>query len=68
MTVYRKKGLVEGTRWTPGMDLTGVTVNELDRDAGSPRDGDMIFHDPNNPKDRWLVSAAYFEKNYEQVT
>jgi len=64
MTIYRKKGLIEATRWTPGMELSGVTG----LDQGPPVDGDWIAHDPKNPKDKWLIRGEYFANNYEQVT
>ena len=37
------------------------------RRAGSPKPGDMIFRNPKNHKDQWLVAAAYFAENYEPI-
>jgi hypothetical protein len=65
MTLYRKKGVVEIERWSPGIDMEGVSVGDEDKKNGSPREGDRIARNPDNPKDRWLISAAYFERNYE---
>jgi len=65
MKLYRKKGLVEIERWSPGIDMERVSVGDEDKKNGSPRDGDRIARDPRNPKDRWLISEAYFEINYE---
>jgi hypothetical protein len=65
--LYRKKGLIEAERWMPGMNMDGVTINDLDKQGGSPRDGDMIARDPSNPRDSWLISSAYFEANYEEA-
>ena len=63
--LYRKKGVTPMDPWTPETDMTGVSVSDADREAGSPKDGDMIATDPWNAADRWLVSAAYFADNYE---
>ena len=49
------------------MQLDGVSISQVDRDAGSPREGDMIARTPANHADRWLVAAAYFEDNFELV-
>jgi len=65
MKLYRKKGLIEVERWSPGINMDGVSVGPADKAEGSPKDGDRIARDPANPKDRWLISAAYFEKSYE---
>jgi len=42
-----------------------VSVSPADRDAGSPKAGDMIATSLQNPDDRWLISEAYFAANYE---
>ena len=44
-----------------------VSVSAADADNGSPKLGDMIARNPANHNDMWLVSAAYFEKNFEPV-
>jgi len=64
--IYRKKGTVEAERWQPGINMDGVSIGEEDKKNGSPRDGDMIACDPENPADRWLIGGAYFRRNYEQ--
>jgi hypothetical protein len=63
--LYRKKGTIEVERWTPGIDMAGVSIGDEDRKNGSPRDGDRIATNPDNPRDRWLIAQTYFEKNYE---
>ena len=63
--LYRKRGTVECERWTPGIDMTDVSISKADKENGSPRDGDMIAADPENPADRWLISAAWFKRHYE---
>jgi hypothetical protein len=64
-TRYRRKQIAELAPWTPGFDMQGVSVSDADRAAGSPKSGDMIARNPKNHADRWLVSAAYFEENFE---
>jgi len=54
------------TPWQPDTNMEGVTVSPEDSLAGSPRIGDMIAEDPTN-NSRWLVSASYFARNYEEV-
>ena len=44
-----------------------VSISDADRTNGSPKLGDMIATNENNPEDAWLVSAEYFEKNYEEA-
>lgn len=67
MKLYRKKQLIEAERWQPGIDMEGVNVHELDKKGGSPKTGDMIARDPENPVDRWLISAAYFKRSYDPM-
>jgi hypothetical protein len=46
--------------------MAGVTIGELDKNNGSPRDGDVIARNADgNPKDRWLISAETFQLTYE---
>lgn len=51
--------------WQQGFDMTGVSVSEVDRKAGSPKPGDKIARNPKNHDDKWLVAAAYFADNFE---
>jgi len=74
MKQYRKKGTTPMEPWTPQMGLAaslakyrGVSISKPDIDNGSPKDGDMIAHNPANPDDRWLVAAAYFAEHYEEA-
>lgn len=64
---YRRTQIAEMTRWVPGMDMSRVSVSEVDRESGSPRDGDMIARNPKNHEDKWLVSAQYFADNFEPL-
>ena len=47
--------------YEPGEDLTGVSVAPED----VPATGGMIAVNPNDPKDQWYVSEAFFKENYE---
>jgi len=62
---YRKTGLIEARLWGPDYPMERVSISPHDRDNGSPTAGDMIAWAPDNPDDRWLISAAYFKANYE---
>jgi hypothetical protein len=64
---YRRKEIAELRPYVPGETLEGVSISQVDRDAGSPKLGDMIARDPKNHADQWLVSAAYFADNFEPV-
>jgi len=61
--LFRKKGLTPMRPYVPGEDMTGVSVSKND----VLEDGGMIALNPDDANDRWYVSRAYFEENYEQV-
>lgn len=67
MKLYRKKQLIEVERWSPGINMDGVSIGELDKKNGSPKDGDRIARDPDNPVDRWLIAEEYFNRSYEPL-
>ena len=63
---YRRKQIAELRAWEPGEVLSErVSISPADREAGSPKLGDMIARNPQNHDDQWLVSAAYFADNFE---
>lgn len=64
---YRRKQIAELRPWAPGDDMTRVSVSQADRDAGSPKEGDMIARNPKNHDDQWLVAKAYFLDNFEEA-
>lgn len=66
---YRRTQIAEMTPWSPDsdLDLTIVSVSKPDRDAGSPKEGDMIARNPKNHADMWLVAAKYFADNFEPI-
>lgn len=63
---YQRKGIAEMRAYEPGEVLSGrVSVSVSDREAGSPKAGDMIARNPSNHSDQWLVAAAYFAEHFE---
>jgi hypothetical protein len=62
---YRRSQIAELRPFTPGEDVSSVSVSEVDRRAGSPKQGDMIARNPKNHADQWLVAEAYFADNFE---
>jgi hypothetical protein len=63
---YRRTAVAEMMDWHPSVDMTGVSISDADRKAGSPKHGDKIARNPANHEDRWLVAADYFAANFEQ--
>ena len=64
---YRRKQIAELRPYVPGENLVLVSISSEDQKAGSPKDGDMIARNPKNHADQWLVAAAYFADNFEEV-
>ena len=62
---YKRKGLSEMRPYALGEDITHVSISQPDKDAGSPKEGDMIARNPKNHDDQWLVAKKYFEDNLE---
>lgn len=62
---YRRTQIAEMADWTPDFSMAGVSVSEVDREAGSPKLGDKIARNPANHADMWLVAAEYFAANFE---
>lgn len=50
--------------WAPDTDMTGVSISDEDRLAGSPKPGDKIARNPKNHEDRWLIAAEFFAENF----
>lgn len=61
---YRRIALTEARPYVEGEDVTGISVSEVDHNAGSPKVGDMIARNPKKHRDQWLVSKAYFADNF----
>ena len=63
---YRLRQTAEARPYKPGEALEGISIGEVDRADGSPKEGDMIVRNHANHEDQWLVSAAYFTAHYER--
>lgn len=71
-TNYRKKGSTPMVEYKDFITFAGqlpdkVSISEADKDNGSPKEGDMIARNPDDPDDMWLISKEYFEENYTEV-
>ena len=68
---YRRTQIAEMRPYQDGEDLSlcspPVSISAPDKEAGSPRVGDMIARNPKNHDDQWLVAARYFADNFEEV-
>lgn len=63
---YRRTQIAEMREYDPGEILhSRVSISAPDREAGSPKPGDMIARNPANHDDQWLVAAKYFADNFE---
>lgn len=62
---YKRKGLSELRPYIEGEDVSHVSISAPDKEAGSPKAGDMIARNPKNYGDQWLVAKKYFEDNLE---
>jgi hypothetical protein len=65
---YRRKQIAELRPYVAGEPLDGVSISAPDKEAGSPKKGDMIARNPKNHADQWLVAAQYFADNFEPVS
>lgn len=66
-TQHRRKQIAELRPWNEGDDMSRISISAADKEAGSPRAGDMIARNPKNHDDEWLVAAQYFADNFEPV-
>ena len=64
---YRRKQIAELCVWSIDYDMAKVSVSQPDKEAGSPKIGDMIARNSKNHNDQWLVAGAYFKNNFEPV-
>lgn len=65
--LYSRKQHTWARRYEPDEDMTNVSVTREDRENGSPREGDYICVNPENPEDRWLQAEKYFLTNMELI-
>lgn len=66
-TRYRRSQIAELRPYQDGEPMDDVSISAPDKDAGSPKAGDMIARNPKNHADKWLVAAQYFADNFEPV-
>lgn len=64
---YRRKQIAELRRYVEGEDLSGISISDVEKAAGSPKRGDMVARNPKNHADQWLVAAQYFADNFEPI-
>lgn len=64
---YRRKQIAELRPYIEGENLNGVSISQPDKEAGSPKFGDMIARNPKNHADQWLVAEQYFKDNFERL-
>ena len=63
---YRRKQIAELRPYEEGETLSErVSISQSDKEAGSPKPGDMIARNPKNHDDQWLVAEQYFKDNFE---
>lgn len=62
---YRRSQIAELRLYEPGEPMDGISISAPDKEAGSPKAGDMIARNPKNHADKWLVAAQYFADNFE---
>ena len=67
MKNYIKKQVQPMMPWKPDIPMDLVSISEVDKANGSPKQGDMIAVNPNNATDMWLVSERFFKDNYTEV-
>lgn len=63
MKVYRKKVCQPMRPYTPGEDMSGISVSSED----TLEVGGMIAVNPKNEKDQWYIAKKFFEDNYEEI-
>jgi hypothetical protein len=64
---YRRKQIAELRPYVSGESMERISISQPDKDAGSPKAGDMIARNPKNHDDQWLVAARYFADNFEPL-
>ena len=64
---YRRSQIAELRRYIVGEPMADVSIALVDRQAGSPKIGDMIARNPKNHADKWLVAEKYFADNFEEI-
>ena len=65
MALFKKKGTQQLVPWEESMEVNDFSISLPDLNNGSPKAGDMIATNKNNPEDKWLVAKQFFNDNYE---
>lgn len=61
---YRKRTITWMRPYEVNEVMEGISISDEDKQRGSPKQGDMIASNPENPRDRWLISEKYFKANF----
>jgi hypothetical protein len=64
---YRRTQITELRPYEPGEAIDGISISAPDKEAGSPKPGDMIGRNPKTHADQWLVATQYFSDNFEAI-
>lgn len=65
---YMRKQIANLRPYVEGEVLSDrLSISPADKEAGSPKAGDMIARNPKNHDDQWLVAADYFAANFEPI-
>jgi hypothetical protein len=64
---FRRVQIAELRQYVSGEDMSAISITSVDRENGSPKEGDMIARNPTNHRDQWLVNKEYFDKNFEPL-
>lgn len=67
-TKYRRSQIAELRPYESGESMERISISAPDKEAGSPKVGDMIARNPKNHDDQWLVAAKYFADNFEPIS
>ena len=68
---YKRTNIAEMHKYNPNNMypqgfIEKVSISQVDKENGSPKEGDMIARNPENYEDLWLVAKDYFEQNFEE--
>jgi hypothetical protein len=66
-TQYRRTTVMDMRPYEPGEDISKIEILPVDREHGSPKEGDMIVRDPNDETKGYLVNQHYFAHNFTRV-
>lgn len=61
---YKRSGITLMRPYSPGEDVSGVSISAKDKAGGSPQKGDMIAGNPLAFDDKWLVREKFYQDNF----